>query len=40
MVRRLQGRWPRNWATPFYGEEELFKAADEMGFLNDVKKIE
>ena len=23
----------------FYGEEELFKAADEMGFLEDVKKL-
>lgn len=23
----------------FYGEEELFKAADEMGFLDDVKKL-
>ena len=24
----------------FYGEEELFKAADEMGFLPDVKKLD
>jgi len=24
---------------PFYGEEELLKAADEMGFLDDVKKL-
>ena len=24
----------------FYGEEELFKAAEEMGFLSDVKKME
>jgi cytidylate kinase len=24
---------------PFYGEEELFRAADEMGFLDDVKKL-
>jgi cytidylate kinase len=24
----------------FYGEEELYKAADEMGFLNDVKKLD
>ncbi|MDI7261474.1 MAG: cytidylate kinase family protein [Thermodesulfobacteriota bacterium] len=23
----------------FYGEEELFKAADEMGFLSDIKKL-
>src|SRR4030067_1857372 len=23
----------------FYGEEELLKAADEMGFLDDVKKL-
>jgi cytidylate kinase len=23
----------------FYGEEELFRAADEMGFLNDIKKL-
>jgi cytidylate kinase len=23
----------------FYGEEELFKAADQMGFLDDVKKL-
>jgi cytidylate kinase len=24
----------------FYGEEELFKAADEMGFLSDIKKLD
>jgi len=24
----------------YYGEEELFKAADEMGFLSDVKKLD
>ena len=24
----------------FYGEDELFKAADEMGFLNDVKQLD
>ncbi len=24
---------------PFYGEEEFYKAADEMGFLDDVKKL-
>jgi cytidylate kinase len=25
---------------PFYGKEELFKAADEMGLLRDVEKVE
>ncbi len=25
---------------PFYGKEELFKAADEMGLLHDVEKVE
>jgi cytidylate kinase len=25
---------------PYYGEEELFKAADEMGFLTDVQKLD
>ncbi len=25
---------------PFYGKEELFKAADEMGLLHDVDKVE
>jgi len=25
---------------PFYGKEELFKAADEMGLLHDIEKVE
>ena len=27
-------------AYPFYGKEELFKAADEMGLLQDIEKVE
>jgi cytidylate kinase len=30
----------KQMAYPFYGKEELFKAADEMGLLHDVEKVE
>jgi len=36
---KIAGQVANTLNYTFYGEEELFKAADELGFLSDVKKL-
>jgi hypothetical protein len=36
----IAGQVAKDLGYTFYGEEELYKAADEMGFLDEVRKLD